>query len=98
MRERGKYQLQLMKTRSSSGVGSKIDLDFNTATLKITDPGPDGDGSGPGGHANSANKIMDKIKAKSITTDSDNGQPEGKVTADIKGAKLKGLLNNIKNS
>lgn len=39
MRERGKYQIQLMKTRSSSGVGQKIDLDFDIDTLRITDPG-----------------------------------------------------------
>jgi hypothetical protein len=37
MRERGRYQLQLMKTRSSSGVGQKIDLEFNIETLKISD-------------------------------------------------------------
>ena len=37
MRERGKYQIQLMKTRSSSGVGQKIDLDFNIDSLRITD-------------------------------------------------------------
>ena len=42
MRERGKYQIQLMKTRSSSGVGQKIDLDFDLDTLRITDPGEDG--------------------------------------------------------
>ena len=41
MRERGKYQIQFMKTRSSSGVGQKIDLDFNIETLRITDPGED---------------------------------------------------------
>ena len=37
MRERGRYQIQLMKTRSSSGVGSKIDLKFNRDTLRIED-------------------------------------------------------------
>jgi archaellum biogenesis ATPase FlaH len=36
MRERGRYQIQLMKTRSSSGVGSKIDLEFNVDTLRIS--------------------------------------------------------------
>lgn len=36
MRERGQYQLQLMKTRSSNGVGQKIDLDYDTETLRIT--------------------------------------------------------------
>ena len=29
MRDRGRYQLQLMKTRNSSGVGQKIDLGFD---------------------------------------------------------------------
>ena len=33
MRERGRYQIQLMKTRSSSGVGQKIDLEFDLVSL-----------------------------------------------------------------
>ena len=33
MRERGRYQLQLMKTRNSGGVGQKIDLAFDIDTL-----------------------------------------------------------------
>jgi DNA replication protein DnaD len=37
MKERGKYQLQLLKTRNSSGVGSKVDLDFDVVSLKISD-------------------------------------------------------------
>ncbi len=37
MKERGRYQIQFMKTRSSSGVGQKVDLEFNTETLRITD-------------------------------------------------------------
>lgn len=37
MRERGRYQIQFMKTRSSAGVGSKVDLKFNPDTLRITD-------------------------------------------------------------
>ena len=37
MRERGRYQLQFMKTRSSSGVGSKVDLKFDPDTLRIED-------------------------------------------------------------
>lgn len=37
LRERGKYQLQLMKTRSSSGLGQKIELDYDVDTLRITD-------------------------------------------------------------
>lgn len=37
MRERGRYQIQFMKTRSSSGVGSKVDLAFDVDTLRIQD-------------------------------------------------------------
>ena len=37
MRERGRYQIQFMKTRSSSGVGSKVDLKFCPDTLRIED-------------------------------------------------------------
>lgn len=37
MKEQGRYQIQFMKTRSSSGVGSKVDLEFNSSTLRISD-------------------------------------------------------------
>ena len=37
MRERGRVQIQFMKTRSSSGVGTKLDLGYNMDTLRITD-------------------------------------------------------------
>ena len=37
MKERGRYQIQFMKTRSSSGVGQKVDLEFNMDSLRITD-------------------------------------------------------------
>lgn len=37
MKESGRYQIQFMKTRSSSGVGSKVDLCFDPKTLRIYD-------------------------------------------------------------
>ena len=37
MRERGRYQIQFMKTRSSAGVGTKVDLKFDPDTLRIED-------------------------------------------------------------
>jgi len=37
MRERGRVQIQFMKTRSSSGVGTKLDLGYDMETLRITD-------------------------------------------------------------
>ena len=41
MKERGRYQIQFMKTRSSSGVGQKVELEFNLDTLRISDLGED---------------------------------------------------------
>jgi len=35
MKERGQYQVQFLKTRSSSGVGSKVHLGFDPNTLRI---------------------------------------------------------------
>ncbi len=37
MKESGRYQIQFIKTRSSSGVGSKVDLAFNNKSLRISD-------------------------------------------------------------
>lgn len=37
MRERGQYQFQFLKTRSSSGVGSKVIMGFDAETLRIYD-------------------------------------------------------------
>jgi len=60
MKERGRYQIQCMKSRSSTGVGQKIDLEYNIETMRITDPGLDANdsGFGPPRVAN----IMDQIK------------------------------------
>jgi len=63
MREHGKYQIQLMKTRSSSGVGQKIDLDFDIDTLRITDPGEDEYQNNT--RQNTPSQIYNQIKQKS---------------------------------
>jgi archaellum biogenesis ATPase FlaH len=81
MRERGKYQIQLMKTRSSSGVGMKIDLDFNIDTLRITDPGEEGQTTGEdggGAPVSKGNQILNSLQRTSSTTASEpwtRGQP-----------------------
>jgi hypothetical protein len=41
MRENGEYQLQFLKTRSSSAVGQKIKLKFRNDCLLILDPDDD---------------------------------------------------------
>jgi hypothetical protein len=99
MRERGKYQIQCMKSRSSTGVGQKIDLDYNIETMRITDPGEE---AGPVNSFAKAN-LLDNIKAKSSFANSaenptfgDSNQDSGKITADVQSAKLKQLLGKIK--
>jgi len=42
MKERGQYQVQFLKTRSSSGVGSKVNLGFDPNTLRIFNADDDG--------------------------------------------------------
>ena len=105
MRERGQYQLQLMKTRSSSGVGQKIELAFDLETLRITDPNPEGDSNSyrPSNPQPSPNDIMSKLKTTSVVTDSTNDKVHSEVDpvnkaikVDVKGAKLNSLLSSIK--
>jgi archaellum biogenesis ATPase FlaH len=102
MRERGRYQLQLMKTRNSGGVGSKIDLGFNLDTLRIEDLGEDDDGYASAGASSSSGGIMDRIKRGSGTTTPDSaitdpsaGAGVGKVRAEADSTKLKNFINNL---
>ena len=112
MKERGKYQIQCMKSRSSTGVGQKIDLEYNIETMRITDEGGDEKDNFRGGAKSS---IMDSIKAKSQVKTAEEGDASAppwerarpredfdleasKVTADVQSAKLKQLLGQIKQS
>jgi KaiC/GvpD/RAD55 family RecA-like ATPase len=112
MKERGKYQIQCMKSRSSTGVGQKIDLEYNIETMRITDEGGDEKDNFRGGARSS---IMDSIKAKSQIKSTEEGetspppweraQPREdfdleapRITADVQSAKLKQLLGQIKQS
>jgi KaiC/GvpD/RAD55 family RecA-like ATPase len=61
MKERGKYQIQCMKSRSSTGVGQKIDLEYDIETMRITDAGGD-EGTG---YNKPQSSLMDSIKARS---------------------------------
>ena len=94
MKERGRYQIQCMKTRSSNGVGMKIDLEYNIETMRITDPGEDAESST--GFVKKAN-ILDSIKAKSTVSVQDEDDSP-KVTAEVQSNKLKQLLGQIKQS
>jgi KaiC/GvpD/RAD55 family RecA-like ATPase len=67
MKERGRYQIQCMKSRSSTGVGQKIDLEYNIETMRITDPGEEGQDNA-GGYRPASN-ILNQIKTGSTVTD-----------------------------
>lgn len=101
MRERGKYQLQLLKTRSSSGVGMKVDLDYNVESLRIVDAGEDSTGTAA---PSAANAILGKIKPKPVTTaaketiDPETGEITKTPNAELQSTKLKNMLANIRNS
>jgi hypothetical protein len=100
MRERGKYQIQCMKSRSSTGVGQKIDLDYNIETMRITDPGEE---AGPVNSFAKGN-LLDSIKAKNTMINGTepvtlaSREDTVKITADVQSAKLKQLLGQIKQS
>ena len=104
MRERGKYQIQCMKSRSSTGVGQKIDLDYDIETMRISDSDPDNENSYT--PKPSANQIMSQLKPQSTLAstepiiDQTTGEilePENKkIVADVQGSKLKAMLNSLK--
>ena len=108
MRERGKYQIQCMKSRSSTGVGQKIDLDYDIETMRISDSDPDGyaDQQAKYRPSPSPTDIMNQVKAQStlVSTEPIIDQATGevleplnkKVVVDVQGSKLKSLLNSLK--
>ena len=62
MKEGGRYQIQFMKTRSSSGVGQKVDLAFDNRSLKISDMEEDAESAVMAASRN----IMDTLKKRSV--------------------------------
>jgi len=93
MRERGRYQLQLMKTRSSSGVGMKVDLEYDIETLRITDPGEEAQESGLRGVG--ATNILSQIKTGSSISPAEDTP---KIQAGVDSSKLKSMLAGLKNT
>jgi archaellum biogenesis ATPase FlaH len=93
MRERGRYQIQCMKSRSSTGVGMKVDLNYNIETMRITDEGDDS-----GSNHQSTNSIMSQIKASSRSVEPANTDTvdTAPIRADANGSKLKSMLAGIK--
>ena len=99
MRERGRYQIQCMKSRSSTGVGMKVDLEYNIETMRITDPGLDSNDSGFGHQ--SSKGIMEQIKSSSTLAPTSAKPKEGfnvesKVQGSVDSTKLKQMLAGLK--
>ena len=110
MRERGRYQIQLMKTRSSSGVGMKIDLEFNIDSLRISSLAEE-DSYGNHNSQSAGSSLLNSIKQRQTVQSEDAGgtgstwerasPKEGfdlgkpKITAEVASSKLRELLNNL---
>jgi archaellum biogenesis ATPase FlaH len=90
MKERGRYQIQFMKTRSSSGVGQKVDLEFNLDTLRINDLGEDE------GQVQAAKpSIYEGLKKTSTVVDQSTGEVRDP-TEGIAVGKIKGITGSAK--
>ena len=102
MRERGRYQIQLMKTRSSSGVGAKVDLEFDVDSLRIRDLAEDEDNSS---YSNQPSSIYNNLKrttgtpsentSTEVRNDPSEGGTAGKIRAETDSTKLREFLNNL---
>jgi hypothetical protein len=105
MKERGRYQIQFMKTRSSSGVGQKVDLEFDVDSLRIRSLDEEESQSY---NQQGKNKIYDSLKQTSkVTSDTPSDARPGvpdprkgdalgvKVKATVEGGKLRQLLNEL---
>ena len=103
MRDRGRYQIQLVKTRSSSGVGQKVDLEFDVDSLRIRDLGEDEEYQE---FQKRKSTVFDQIKRSSGNGISDSsgentrddptdGDTVGKIKAQTDSTKLRSFLNNL---
>ena len=97
MRERGRYQIQLMKTRSSSGVGQKIDLEFDVDSLRIRDLGEDEEYQE---FQKRKSTVYDQIKRGNTPVeepkeDPSEGDTVGKIKAEASTVQLRNFLNNL---
>jgi replicative DNA helicase len=92
MKERGRYQLQCMKSRSSTGVGHKIDLTYNIETMRITDEGEEAAGDSNGANRNISN-VLNNIRPGSTVK-----EDLPKINADVNSSKLKSMLAGLRTS
>jgi hypothetical protein len=96
MKERGRYQIQFMKTRSSSGVGQKVDLEFDLDTLRIRDLGEEEGNSTPKPSIYEGLKktstIIDHDPETGEVRDPSDGINVGKIKASAGSSKIREML------
>ena len=85
MKERGRYQIQFMKTRSSSGVGQKVDLEFDVETLRITDAGEESEGSFKQQQSSNATNVVNNLRRTSVVSTASNVDEDGVITDPTQG-------------
>jgi KaiC/GvpD/RAD55 family RecA-like ATPase len=90
MRERGKYQIQCMKSRSSTGVGQKIDLDYDIENMRITDSGASS--TDDTGYRTTASSMLEQIKTSTVVSST----PPNNITSESN--KLKQMLGALRSS
>lgn len=102
MRERGRYQIQLMKTRSSSGVGAKVDLEFDIDTLRIRDCEQDQEEGYNSANSSAGSTIVNTLKRQTQQSapaaerqDPTEGDAVPKIRAQTDSTKLRDFLNNL---
>src|SRR6056300_1664511 len=104
MKERGRYQIQFMKTRSSSGVGQKVDLEFDVDSLRIRDLAEDEQNS----YQSQSSTIVSNLKKQSTVTESHHdageetalrepgdGDTIGKISGKAQSTKLRDMLKSL---
>ena len=97
MKENGRYQLQAMKTRSSSGVGQKIDLGYDIDTLKIFNL--DEDQLAQLKRESPADSVLRSVKPTAVIKPGESVKvttPAPRVTAETQGAQVQEMLAKLK--
>ena len=98
MRERGRYQIQLMKTRSSSGVGQKIDLEFDVDSLRIRDLGEDEEYQEFEKRKSTVFDQLERTNTPAVEKeDPSEGDTVGKIKAEADSTALRQFLGNLGN-
>ena len=105
MKERGRYQIQFMKTRSSSGVGQKVDLEFDVDSLRIRDLAEDEEYQS---FKKQSSTIYEGLKKQSTVTETSHNAGEetalrepgegdtiGKISGKAQSSKLRDMLKNL---